>query len=93
MTEIFTKATQAEGVRWREEDGSNYLLYHPLTDQLHMISSVGKAIFDLCDGRSIDDIIHDGGRLLGSEDGDGGSGSQVLRYLIKLRERTLIEFE
>ncbi|QUS58246.1 hypothetical protein [Pseudovibrio brasiliensis] len=46
MSEYFTTVCHTEGVRCRTEEEGNFLLYHPKTDQLHIVTSSGKAIFD-----------------------------------------------
>ncbi|SFU16724.1 Coenzyme PQQ synthesis protein D (PqqD) [Pseudovibrio denitrificans] len=95
MSQHFTTVRHAEGVRCRTEEGGNFLLYHPKTDQLHIVSNNGKAIFDQCDGKEIDDVVHLGGKLLAQETDQEEETlrSSVLVFLQELNKRNLIEFE
>tara|TARA_R110002167_G_scaffold94784_1_gene252768 strand:- start:9301 stop:9594 length:294 start_codon:yes stop_codon:yes gene_type:complete len=95
MNKFFHYAKKGTRVRCRQEDDDNFLLYHPETDELHMVSRDGKAIFDMCDGRSIDDLVVEGAKLLQPnretpEESEPFRG-EVLSYLCALQKRALIE--
>lgn len=96
MSDYFSCAKKGSRVRCRQEDDDNFLLYNPETDQLHMVSREGKAIFDMCDGRSIDDIVLEGANLL-QPAGEAQTDlepyrGEVLSYLCALRKRALVEW-
>ena len=95
MNKFFHYAKKGERVRCRQEDDDNFLLYHPETDELHMVGRDGKAIFDMCDGRSIDDLVVEGAKLLqrNSETTvvSEQSRCEVLSYLCALQKSALIE--
>lgn len=91
MTEYFYYASKSNRVRCRQEDDDNFLLYHAATDELHMVSRTGKAIFDMCDGRSIDDIVNEGAGLLHDSADPKSHRAEVLSYICALRKRALIE--
>ncbi len=94
MSEHFTTVRNTEGVRCRTEEKGNFLLYHPKTDQLHIVTSSGKAIFDQCDGKEIDEVVHLGGKLLLQESDleEEVLRSSVLSFLQELNKRNLVEF-
>ncbi|MBX3642058.1 MAG: hypothetical protein KF720_03195 [Rubrivivax sp.] len=89
MTDFFSSVSKAERIRCRPEDVGNYLLYNPRTDQLHLVDERGKRIFDLCDGRAIDDVVRDGCALF---DGTGSplTSQLVLDFLCALKKRELV---
>lgn len=89
MTEFFSSITKAEKIRCRSEDAGNYLLYNPRTDQLHLVSECGKQIFDLCDGRAIDDVVRESCSILGG-DLSPETSQQVLDFLCALKKRELV---
>ena len=60
MTQFFSSVAKAEKIRCRPEEAGNYLLYNPRTDQLYLLDERGKKVFDLCDGRAIDDVVRKG---------------------------------
>ena len=95
MSDYLHNATRVPRVRIRQEDENNFLLYHPITDELHMVSRAGKTIFEMCDGRSIDDLVIDGAALLQKEAPTEASEeplrADVLRFLCALQNRQLIE--
>lgn len=95
MTEYFYYAKKGRRVRCRQEDDNSFLLYNPETDELHMITRNGKAIFDMCDGRSIDNLVVEGAKLLQPADDTQADAepyrSEVLSYLCALQKRALIE--
>jgi hypothetical protein len=95
MNQYYHFANKGNRIRCRQEDDDNYLLYNADTDELHMISSVGKAIFDMCDGRSINDLVVEGAHLLQGAAEESSNlepyRSEVLDFLCKLRKRKLIE--
>jgi hypothetical protein len=88
MSSLLLTVTKADRVRCRPEDAGNHLLYNPRTDQLHIIDEQGKQIFDLCDGRSIDDVVRDSSR--GSATGPSPTSDQVLGFLCALKKRDLV---
>lgn len=48
---------KAANIVSREEE-TGFLLYNPLTDELHTVSHLGMTILDACDGtNSVDDIL------------------------------------
>lgn len=89
MTDYFSSVEKAEKIRCRPEDGGNFLLYNPRTDQLHLLGELGKRIFDLCDGRAIDDIVSEGSALIEDETGPQAC-QQVLNFLCALKKRDLV---
>ena len=89
MSDYFSHIDKAERIRCREEDKGNFLLYNPRTDQLHMVGEPGKLIFDLCDGRSIDDVVREGCELLAGA-GDPQEPGQVQSFLCALKKRDLV---
>lgn len=89
MSKLFSTVAKAERVRCRDEGEGNYLLYNPRTDQLHLLDIRGKCIFDLCDGRSIDDVVYEGTQL--SKDAASPLPPEaVLEFLCSLRRRDLV---
>lgn len=89
MSTYFSTVAKAERIRCRDEGEGNYLLYNPRTDQLHMLDERGKRIFDLCDGREIDNVVNEGAQL------DRGGAppltpEAVLEFLCSLRRRDLV---
>ena len=89
MSDYFSRVDKAERIRCRAEDKGSFLLYNPRTDQLHLIAEPGKRIFDLCDGRSIDDVVREGCEILVAEGGAQKPG-QVLSFLCVLKKRDLL---
>lgn len=89
MNELFSSVAKAEKIRCRPEDAGNYLLYNPRTDQLHLVDEHGKRVFDLCDGRSIDDVVREGCALIGGDTSPSAS-QQVLDFLCALKKRDLV---
>lgn len=89
MTEFFSSVAKAEKIRCRPEDAGNYLLYNPRTDQLHLVDERGKRIFDLCDGRAIDDVVREGSALI-EGDASPAASQQVLDFLCALKKRDLV---
>lgn len=81
-------------VRIRQESACSYLLYHPGTDELYLLDANGKAIFDLCDGRSIDDVVSEASLLLESDPSRDAATAEleVLGLLRSLHERALVRF-
>ncbi len=95
MDEWRFHVTRPAGIRLRQEDEGRYLLYHPGTDELHVIGPVEKEIYDLCDGRSIDDVVVAAIALLPRPAGraDEAVAREVLAFLSALHQRTLIVYE
>ena len=95
MSDYLHNATKVARVRIREEDDDNFLLYHPVTDELHMVSRAGKDIFEMCDGRSIDDLVIDGAALLQADPASSENAeplrADVLSFLCALQKRQLVE--
>ena len=95
MSGYLHNATKGGRVRIRQEDDENFLLYNAKTDELHIVNRIGKAIFEMCDGRSIDELVIEGAKLLQGEDGAAVDPepyrANVLNYLCALRKRELIE--
>lgn len=89
MSDYFSRIEKAERIRCRPEDEGSFLLYNPRTDQLHLVAEAGKRIFDLCDGRSIDEVAREGIKILG-ETGEQQEPSQVLSFLCELEKRDLV---
>jgi hypothetical protein len=88
---IHTHVTRKLKARVRPEAGDTYLIYHPETDELHLVSGAGKAIFELCDGRTIDDVVEEGSTLIG---GDRNVAElEVLAFLQRLHKRSLVAFQ
>lgn len=82
-------------VRCRPEDGGRYLLYHPQTDELHLVGPVEKELYDLCDGRSIDALVEAAAPLLarlGVTDAEAVAG-EVMAFLKALHQRALVEYQ
>lgn len=82
--EFFSFVAKAEKTRCLPEEAGNYLFYNPRTDQLHLVDERGKQIFDLCDGRVIDDVVREGCALIGSDVSPAAS-QQVLDFLRALK--------
>jgi hypothetical protein len=89
MTEFFSSVSKTEKIRCRAEDLDNYLLYNPRTDQLHLVDKRGKQIFDLCDGRAIDDVVREGCAIFGVDSSPAVS-QQILDFLCALKKRDLV---
>ena len=89
MNDFFSSVAKADKIRCRPEGAGNYLLYNPRTDQLHLLDEHGKRIFDLCDGRSIDDVVREGCVVLGG-DAPPLASQQVLDFLCALSKRDLV---
>jgi hypothetical protein len=87
---LYTRVERVANVRTRPEADHTHLIYHPGTDELHLVSDAGKAIFDLCDGRSIDDVVSEGALLLGGE--AGRAEREVLSFLQMLHKRAVVRF-
>ncbi|WP_119681463.1 PqqD family peptide modification chaperone [Indioceanicola profundi] len=89
MTEFFSFVSKAEKIRCRPEEAGNHLLYNPRTDLLHIVDLRGKQIFDLCDGRAIDDVVREGCALF---EGTASTvaAQQVLDFLCALKRRDLV---
>ena len=88
----FEHVHRVVGVRVRQEREGTYLLYQPSTDELHLVDSRGKAVFDLCDGRGIDEVVVEGSRILleGAETASDAAEAEILSFLRKLQVRGLI---
>lgn len=89
MSDYFSRIGKAERIRVRPEDKGSFLLYNPRTDQLHLVGEPGKRIFDLCDGRSIDEVVSEGCEIL-AKGGDAQEPAQVLSFLCELEKRDLV---
>lgn len=89
MTDYYLSVQKAERIRCRAEDAGNYLLYNPRTDQLHILDERGKRIFDLCDGRPIDEVVREGCTLFDAAPRERSSQC-VLDFLCALKTRDLI---
>ena len=89
MTDFFSRIDKAERIRVRPEDEGSFLLYNPRTDQLHLVAEPGKRIFDLCDGRSIDEVVNEGCDVLAAG-GDAQEPGQILSFLCELEKRDLV---
>jgi hypothetical protein len=91
---VFTCVQRVATVRVRQEREDGYLLYQPATDELHLVDARGKAVFDLCDGRSIDAVIADGARLLCADDeteeAQARAEQDVFAFLHQLQARSLV---
>jgi hypothetical protein len=88
---IYTHVARTPKARVRPEAGDTYLIYHPETDELHLVSGAGKAIFELCDGRAIDDVVEEGAALIA---GDRNAAElEVLAFLQRLHKRSLVAFQ
>lgn len=87
MTTFYSSVAKAERIRCRPEDDDTFLLYNPRTDQLHLLDKSGKSIFDLCDGRSIDEVVREACALLGAPEVDA---QHVLDFLCALKQRDLV---
>lgn len=89
MSKLYSTVEKAERIRCRPEGEGKYLLYNPRTDQLHMLDEHGKQIFDLCDGREIDEVVR-----AGSEIERAGivpaTVADVLDFLCGLKKRDLV---
>lgn len=92
----FACVRRVQGVRVRQEREDGYLLYQPTTDELHLVDARGMAVFELCDGRSIDDVVAEGARLLSGDDGTDdarlGAERDVFAFLRKLQTRRLVDW-
>lgn len=88
---IYTHVTRESKARVRPEAGDTYLIYHPETDELHLVSGAGKAIFELCDGRSIDDVVEEGAAIIGGD--HRAAELEVLGFLQGLHKRSLVAFQ
>lgn len=89
MIECFLSVTRADKIRCRPEDNGKYLLYNSQTDQLHLVDEIGKKVFDLCDGRAIDDVVREAAILMEKESLVLAS-QQVLNFLCELKKRHLV---
>lgn len=89
MTDYFSHVDKADRIRVRPEDEGNFLLYNPRTDELHLVGEQGKRIFDLCDGRSIDEVVREGCDMLAAT-GAPQEPAQVLSFLCALKKRDLL---
>ncbi|MBL9204267.1 MAG: PqqD family protein [Opitutaceae bacterium] len=89
MTESYSSVQKAEKVRCRPEDAGRFLLYNPRTDQLHLLDERGKRIFDLCDGRPIDDVVRESCALF-EGDSSQANWQQVIDFLCSLKKRDLV---
>lgn len=94
MNDLYHFVDQAAGVRCRPEGPGSFLLYQPKTDELHLVSELGKGIFDLCDGRPIDDVVAGGAALLEAQAHKqaGACDAEVLSFLCELERRSLLSF-
>lgn len=94
MTMFCSTVKQSDGVSCRPEDAGTFLLYSRRTDELHIIDRAGKAIFDMCIGSSIDDVVESGSEIIAEQNGTNAEVSrrQVLSFLRELRKRSLVEF-
>ncbi|WP_395708909.1 PqqD family protein [Reyranella sp.] len=89
MTEYFSSVEKAPRIRCRAENEGHYLLYNPKTDQLHMLDELGKKVFDLCDGRTIDDVVKDACSLA-VEGQPLVSPPDIVSFLCSLKKRHLV---
>lgn len=88
------RVQQAAGIRCRPEAGGRHLLYNPRTDELHVLGPVEKSVYDLCDGRTLDDLVEAARPLLiplGVE-GPEAPGQEILGFLAALSKRGLVEY-
>ena len=92
--DAFTCVQKVVGVRVRQEQESSFLLYQPTTDELHLVDARGKAVFDLCDGRSINEVVISGARLLFTGDVPDSTleraEREVFAFLQHLQARSLV---
>jgi hypothetical protein len=88
---VYEVVERAPGVRIRQETEATFLLYHPVTDELHLVGREAKVIFELCDGRAIDDVVREGARLLDQAD-EAAAEAEVLAFLTSLHRRSLVRF-
>ncbi len=85
---------KAQGVRCRPEGDGVYLLYSAETDELHLVGKVEKAIFDLCDGRPIDQVVAAAEpmlRRMGVMEQDQAA-VETMEFLRAMQKRALIVF-
>lgn len=94
MEETYEFVEREPGVRVRPEGDDTFLLYHPGTDELHLIDACSKAIFELCDGRSIDEVVAEGAALVcaGREMATDQAAVEVMDFLCGLQRRALVRF-
>lgn len=81
-------------VRCRPEDEDKTLLYNPRTDEVHILGPTEKAIYDLCDGRSIDAVVEEATPWmagLGITDPER-AGREIVAFLTALGRRKLVEY-
>jgi hypothetical protein len=89
MTEYFSSVEKAARIRCRSENDGHHLLYNPKTDQLHLLDEFGKKVFDLCDGRLIDDVVKEACSL--STTGQPSISAQaIVAFLCSLKKRQLV---
>lgn len=96
MEDLRFFVARCEGLRVRAENEGRFLLYNPRTDELHLIGPLEKAIFDLCDGRSIDDVLAAAGPLFeqhGQDSAPETLTAEVLAFLQGLYRRSLISYQ
>lgn len=94
MDDFYDLVERAPGVRIRPEGENTFLLYHPGTDELHLVDARSKAIFEMCDGRSIDLVVHAGAELVcSSKNCDAEQAAmEVLGLLCSFQRRSLVRF-
>lgn len=89
MSKLYAAVEKADRIRCRPEGEGKYLLYNPRTDQLHMLDEHGKRIFDLCDGREIDEVVRSGSEI--RQPGMASvTAADVLDFLCGLKKRGLV---
>lgn len=94
MSELYDFVERTPGIRVRPEGEGTFLLYHPGTDELHLVDGRSKTIFELCDGRTIDDVVDEGAALICTADGsdEKQAAAEVLTFLCSLQQRSLVRF-
>ena len=94
MDEHYQFVEREPSVRIRPEGEDTFLLYHPGTDELHLIDARSKTIFEACDGRSIDAVIDDGVTHMCTTPtcDEQRAAVEVLDFLCNLQRRSLVRF-
>lgn len=87
--ELYSRISRAERIRVRDESENKFLLYNPRTDELHIVSELGKRLFDLCDGREIDEIVRFEFADHEAEISEI-TPDQILGFLCELKKRDLV---
>lgn len=95
METLRDRVAKCANLRCRPEANGRYLLYNPATDALHMIGSVEKQILDLCDGRTIDEIVDAASPLMEPVPTPTSSpiGIEIIGFLSALEERGIVEYQ